>query len=145
MKSTIIPIMDIKKIITGKVIAIAIAGMLALPSAGYSQERDGDEADQPDMELPSTSGSGPWQNSAGSTIGTRDNGANSTNKPAVDPRLGPGAGTLGRPVTDGRGPGGNPDVPFDDNMNLVFLAGGIAFAFIAVRKRARLQAVPAKR
>lgn len=144
MKSTIIPIMDIKKIITGKVIAIAFAGMLALPLAAHSQEREGGEADQPDLETPSTTGSGPWQNSAGSTIGTRDNGANSTTKPAADPRLGPGAGTLGRPVTDGRGPGGNPDVPFDDNMNLLFLAGGIAFAFIAVRKKARLKAIPAK-
>lgn len=144
MKSTIIPIMDIKKIITGKLIAIAFAGILALPSAAYSQEREGDETDLPDMETPTSTGSGPWQNSAGSTIGTRDNGANSTNKPAADPRLGPGAGTLGRPVTDGRGPGGNPDVPFDDNMNLLFLAGGIAFAFIAVRKRARLNAVPVK-
>jgi hypothetical protein len=57
--------------------------------------------------------------------------------------LGPGAAL--RPTSgatpDGRGPGGNPDVPFDENMNLAFLAAGVVFAFMVVRKRTKLQAV----
>lgn len=35
----------------------------------------------------------------------------------------------------------NPDVPFDDNMNLVFLAIGLLFAAVVIVKRLRKNAV----
>lgn len=146
MKTMTISIKGMNKILTGKMLAFAIAGMLALPVAAYSQDRESGDGAQEEMEAPSSTSSGPWQNSAGSTIGTRDNTptvGNATTRPAADPRLGPGGGSLSRgAVGDGRGPGGNPDVPFDTNMNLAFLLAGIVFAFIVVRKKLRLKAVP---
>ncbi len=40
------------------------------------------------------------------------------------------------------GPGDeNPDVPFDDNMNLIFLAAGIVFAVFIISKKLRKNAV----
>ncbi len=138
-------IKGIRRTLTGKMMAFAFAGLLALPLAAHSQDREGDGS-QDDMEAPASTNSGPWQNSAGSTIGTRDNSptvGNATTRPAADPRLGPGGGSLNRgPVADGRGPGGNPDVPFDSNMNLAFLLAGVVFAFTVVRKRLKLKTVP---
>ncbi|MBL0358975.1 MAG: hypothetical protein IPP72_19880 [Chitinophagaceae bacterium] len=140
MKATNMFIKDVTKIVTGRVLAITLAGILALPVAAYSQEQEADAQDI-EVEAPSTS-SGPWQNSAGATIGTRDNSNPTPARPATDPRLGPGGGTLARgPVTTAGGPGGNPDVPFDDNMNLAFLVAAVVFAFTVVRKKMRLKAV----
>lgn len=36
---------------------------------------------------------------------------------------------------------GNPDVPFDENMNLVFLAIGLLFAAVVIVRRLRKNAV----
>lgn len=41
------------------------------------------------------------------------------------------------PPNDG---GGNPEVPFDNNMNLVFLAAGILFAVIITVRQLRKRA-----
>ncbi len=125
------------------------------PAAVFSQV----ESSQGDQELEtrpaasgSSTGSGPWQNSAGSSVGTRDNnntnaaGGNTGtngNTNGKDPRLGPGGGTMARggATTDGRDPGGNPDVPFDDNMNLLFLAAGLVFAGVVAGKRWKVKPV----
>ncbi len=143
----------LSRLVTGKFIAFTLAGMLALPLAAHSQEQQDDDPYQDDeqMEVPTTTG--PWQNSDGAAIGSTSpvnstvistgtgSGASSPNKNA--PRLGRGGGALGRgPVTTAGGPGGNPDVPFDENMNLIFLAGGLIFAYLAVTGRLKLKAVP---
>lgn len=38
-------------------------------------------------------------------------------------------------------PGDVPDVPFDSNMNLIFLAGGVLFAGVILAKRLRKKAI----
>ena len=142
MKAMTISRKEVTRFVTGKMLAITIAGMLVLPVAAFSQQPEEGGEDQ-QVETPSSTNSGPWQNSAGSTIGTRDNNAaGSAARPAADPRLGPGGGSLSRPAAPlAGGPGGNPDVPFDSNMNLAFLAAGLVFAFTVVRKRLRLRTV----
>ncbi len=75
-------------------------------------------------------GEGPWQNSAGSAVGTTDVNTNSGSSAGSANRPG------GRPTAAQRpDPGGNPDVPFDNNMNLVFLAAGLIFAFWIAKRR----------
>lgn len=132
-----------KKNVSGRMIAIMIVAMFTLPAVAFSQEA---EDEQQVEETESATGTGPWQNSAGSVIGTRDNGtavssattSAGTNKPARDPRLGPNGGSLNRgAVGDGRDPGGNPDVPFDENMSLVFLAGALVFSWFVAKKKMR--------
>jgi hypothetical protein len=128
---------------------ILIAAALTSPSASYGQSNQGDSYDD-EPAVQSTSNSGPWQNSAGATIGTRDdNSANGAVRQAT-PALGPGGGTLGRPAAGPTpdatgGPGGNPDVPFDTSMNIMFLAGGIAFAYAIYRRRLKLKPAVAER
>jgi len=81
----------------------------------------------------------PWGNSGGATIGTRsdystNNGTAGTSSSGANRAVSqrPGGATI-----DGRDPPGNPDVdvPFDDNMNLMFLAAAIAFGVWVVKKR----------
>lgn len=149
MKLQMISINKAKKNVNGRMIAIMIAAMFALPAVGFSQEA---EDEQQVDETETSTGRGPWQNSAGSVIGTSDNGTavssapassgTATNRPAADPRLGPRGGSLNRgAVGDGRDPGGNPDVPFNENMTLVFLAGAVAFAYGVAKKKMRPAAV----
>ena len=45
---------------------------------------------------------------------------------------------------DNRDPNGNPDVPFDSNMNLAFLAIGLVFALVVYRRRVKGAEVKAK-
>ncbi len=115
-------------------IAVAIA---LLPAVGFSQEaEDQPVQEDPQVERPSGSStnsglsSSPWGGNSSSTpaVETQQQrpGANPTN-PALRP-VG-GSTVLADPA-----PGGNPDVPFDDNMNLGFLAVGIVFAFVVFRK-----------
>lgn len=116
------------------VIAIAI-GMF--PVAGFSQEAE-DQPVQQDPQVERPSGS-----STSSGFSTSPWGGNSSSTPAVEapqqrPSSNPANPSLrpvgGNSVLDDPGPGGNPDVPFDDNMNLGFLAVGIVFAFVVYRK-----------
>ena len=121
--------------------------MVLAPVAAFSQveEEQQDPAslnvDQQQANSPAT-GTGPWQNSAGASVGTRDNNSSSTTARPAAPNAGAGT-TVHRPgagsTADGRDPGGNPDVPFDDNMNLAFLAVGVVFAFVVARKRLKLK------
>lgn len=86
-----------------------------------------------DINQPVVGNSSPWGN-AGADNGTREG---ATVNPQ-DPRSGTGnvRSTLGRPATTlGHEPPNNPDVPFDDNMNLGFLLTGVAFAFWIGRKQ----------
>ena len=139
-----------KKMIKSKIVLVLIATVFLSPSVSFAQgtSRQGHDNDDDQPEVQSVSpNAGPWGNSAGSTIGSADI-TPSTEKP-VDPRLGPGGGTLGRPAgptPDATGgPGGNPDVPFDASMNLMFLAAGIVFAFVVYRRKFKLKAVTAEK
>jgi hypothetical protein len=133
--------------------AAIVTFFFCLPLAVFSQEQQQDEQQQfeespvdvnPVGTSTGTLSTSPWPNSSGSS--TQDNqstqgsnGANSSNtsaRPGSNPALRPvGGGT----VTTG-GPGGgfgipNPDVPFDDNMNLAFLVVGLVFVFVVFKKR----------
>jgi hypothetical protein len=91
--------------------------------------RSNSQDQQTDRTVPVVGGN-PWENSAGSTIGTNDVNSNNASSTGSANRA------ANRPGAAQRGdPGGNPDVPFDSNMNLVFLAAGLVFAFWVGKKR----------
>lgn len=142
-------LMGSSKFIKNKVTGFVLGGMLMLPAAAFSQEQRQDDQEEQssrtqeerEVRVPTTGSSTPWQNSAASSIGTTTNG-NANSSTARQPAR---PGTSARPLgasTDGRDPGGNPDVPFDDNMNLGFLAAGIVFALIVARKRFTVKPLP---
>jgi len=142
--------MKLKKTITVKVTALVIAGMLLGTTAVIAQEsesQDGQSDLQLQVEEPAVSSGnsgGVWGNSAGSSIGTPSSSNSAADRPA-NPNLGPGGGSLNRPAAPtGITPPGNPDVPFDDNMNLGFLAIGLVFAFVIFKKRLSLQPITVK-
>lgn len=98
---------------------------------------------------------------AGSNISTEDQGNNNNGNGRTDNLNGttgngtsgngnaPGAPrgglrTNGTVTREGRDPGGNPDVPFDTNMNIGFLTLGISFAVFMLRKRWKLQPIAIK-
>ncbi len=123
------------KMIKKKVAPVLLLGMTLFALPAFSQEAE--EGVQEEIApVSGGSSSSLWQNSAGSTVGTREDAQQSgTARPAADPRLGPGGGSI-RPGAAARpDPGGNPDVPFDENMNLAFLAAGVIFAAVVVRKK----------
>lgn len=136
-----------KEFLGRSLFTLIIAIFLLLPSKGFSQ-------DDQDVDVQSGSSSGsqqpdrngsvinssPWQNGAGSGA-TTDAGSATTGaaRPAAAQR--PGS-TLDGP--GGGDPGGNPDVPFDENMNLAFLAAGVVFAFYIAKKRLFSKAVTIK-
>lgn len=128
---------------------VLIAAALMSPSVSYGQSDQSESYDDEPAQSTSTTNAGPWQGSAGATIGTRENAASNVVRQAV-PALGPGGGTLGRPAAGSTpdatgGPGGNPDVPFDTSMNIMFLAGGVAFAYMVYRRRLKLKPVVAEK
>ncbi len=129
------------------VILIGVALLCTSTASAQSGVETEDSYDEPASRQGSAN-EGPWGNSAGSTIGTPDVSTPGTNANGAAPAnpLGPGGGTLGRPTAGPTpdatgGPGGNPDVPFDTNMNLMFLGAGIVFAYIAYRRRFKLKPV----
>ncbi len=126
-------------IIKSRIAILLLAVVMSAPVLSYAQS---DEEAEPATE--SASGTGPWGNSAASSVGSRSSSA-TTEASATDPRLNPGA--LARPAgatPDATGgPGGNPDVPFDAGMNLMFLAGGLVFAYVVYRRRFKLKPVAA--
>lgn len=131
-----------KKNIQVKAAALLVTAIMVAPAALMAQSDD-----EPEVET--STNSGPWQNSAGSTIGSSGNAITEGTARPADPNLNSAAGSAARPAAGPTpdatgGPGGNPDVPFDTNMNLVFLVAGISFAYIIYRRRLKLQAVPAK-
>ena len=138
-----------KNLIKSRTAAVLFVAVMLSPAFTFGQsgsrQNDNSNDEEPAAQSGGSTNSGPWGNSAGSTIGTREH---NTEKPVTDPRLGPGGGTLGRPAgptPDATGgPGGNPDVPFDTSMNLMFLAGGIVFAYLVYRRTFKLKAVTAE-
>ena len=129
-----------------------IAFSMLLPISAFCQEEQPAQEEQPlipattspsDQSARPIVGASPWANSAGSAIGTRS----TTDADVRNVTPATSRATLSRPgVTladpGGGGPGGNPDVPFDKNMNVAFLLVGAAFAFWAIRKRVTGRALP---
>lgn len=148
MKTMKLSFRGLKKVIQGKTIAVLITAALFTPLVSAAQdERQADDYD--DQPATQSSTSGPWGNSAGSTIGSAGNAASEGTARPADPRLNSGSAAArpaAGPTPDATGgPGGNPDVPFDPYMNLAFLAGGVAFAYVAYRRRLKLKAVTAEK
>lgn len=130
------------------VIAVAIG---FIPLAGFCQEAD----EQLVQDLPQVERGGadagssilstsPWPGNASATpnndaqqqsSGTTNNTSNTTQQRPGITTTAQRPGSRGNTVLDDPLPGGNPDVPFDDNMNLGFLAVGVVFAFVIIRKR----------
>jgi len=130
------------KAIQSKTTIFCIAAVLMSPVAAIAQSDD--------EPVETSTGTGPWEGRASSTIGSSGNALTEGTARTADPSLNPGTGTAARPgegptVDATGGPGGNPDVPFDSNMNLLFLAGGIGFAFIVYRRRLALKAIPVEK
>ena len=115
-----------------------------LPVAGFSQEAADEPLvqDAPQVERASGASSNgslstsPWPGNNSSRSNTTTN--QMLQRPGSNAALRPVAGNT---VLAGEDPGGNPDVPFDDNMNLGFLAVAIVFAFMVIRKRLMNKAV----
>lgn len=146
-----------KNAAANRMLAITFLGLVLAPVAAFSQQAEEENSGlstqpQPEGTAPSTtspgSGSALWENSAGAAIGTSEDNtgipaATTTTAPARDTRLGTatGSGIRAGATPDGRDPGGNPDVPFDDNMNLAFLAAGIVFSFLVITKKMKWKAI----
>jgi hypothetical protein len=130
-----------------KAMLICFTAMLALPFTVSAQQQEDDQQETyevPEMEAPEQSNTGnglaneETQGSGGAlgiqeVDGTGGRGGSTAG----------GTGTLGNPTPDNRDPGGNPDVPFDPVMNILFLAGGLVFAYVMYRKQ-RLKAITVK-
>lgn len=127
-----------------KVLVVLCAAVFMIPAAAFCQEEDAEETlirERTSVETPAlpNSNDGIWQNS-NSGAGVRDNNNSTNANPANNAgQARPGAaGAAARPngsVADGRDPGGNPDVPFDPNMNLAFLVTGVGFAYFIFRRK----------
>lgn len=117
--------------VSKRLAAVMLLLFIAVPLSSICQQADEgiiNRAEKPKGNTTPAIGSDrPWENNTGSSGGTvRPYGSgNAITKKG-------GATPLGGVDPD---PGGNPDVPFDDNMNLGFLAVGIVFAIVVVRKR----------
>lgn len=142
----------IGKAFTLRAAVVLFTAVCLSPAAAFSQE-DQDEIisrQRPAYETATPDrNDGIWPNS-NSNGGTRDNNDNSNNNSnsAASGQTRPGAaGTAARPTgstTDGRDPGGNPDVPFDPNMNLAFLVAGVGFAYYIFSRKLKTAAVKNK-
>ncbi len=146
MKTMKLSLKGIKKLIQSKTTVLCMVSVLLAPLAVSAQSEREALDDEPAVET--STNSGPWGNSAGSSVGSSGNGLTEGTARPADPNLSTPA-TAARPLSGPTpdatgGPGGNPDVPFDSNMNLVFLAAGVVFAFVVYRRRFKLKAVPAE-
>jgi hypothetical protein len=87
---------------------------------------------------PSTSNSASDNNAAAGSVDRYSNTGSAARPVTGGTAQRPAAGgtvTAGSPGGGGGFDGGNPDVPFDDNMNLAFLVVGLVFAFVVYKKR----------
>ena len=126
------------QIFRNKSLLLCFAALLALPLTGVAQQQEDDQQESyevPEMEAPE-------QGSAGTGLFNEETegSGGSLGIQEVDGTGGrggstAGTGTLSNPTPDGRDPGGNPDVPFDRNMNAVFLAGSLVFAAVVFYRR----------
>lgn len=141
-------------------IAFCLLLFTCIGSASNAQELQQEEQ-QPQNEFrpreesttpaqnPVTIGGGLWGNQQvqSTDANPQSNAANSDDANGNTESIGggvvsPGRGGIRRTTSAGVtreaagiNPAGNPDVPFDDNMNLVFLIVGLAFAFMVIRKK----------
>lgn len=137
----------IVQIFRNKALLFCFAAMLAFPLSGSAQQQEDDQTETyevPELEAPEQSNTGNGlaneeTEGAGGSLGIQEvDGTGGRGGSTAG-----GTGTLGNPTPDGRDPGGNPDVPFDRNMNIAFLIGGIGFAYMIYRRQ-RLKAVAVK-
>lgn len=131
--------------------SLVVVFAMLLPYVSYCQ----DEQQEGDEELGSGTnfirpGERPTSNGGNTTrwetVRRPVNGARADYNSTATTRPAGSAARPGGATVDLVDPGGPPDVevPFDDNMNLIFLAGAIAFAFWAVRKRLTAKPVTLK-
>ena len=131
---------------------LAIVFISAAPATVFCQEQqEAQEIEQPTIDTrpvdvntgtlntspwPSTGNSATDNNSSSGTV-DRPSNTNTAARPGTSSAQRPaGSGTvLDAPGGGGGFGGGNPDVPFDDNMNIGFLVVGLVFAFVVYRKR----------
>lgn len=115
-----------------------LAAFLAAPAVSQAQQQEDDQQETyevPELEAPAQSNTGGLANEdaqgSGGSLGIQEvDGTGGRGGSTAG-----GTGTLGNPTPDNRDPGGNPDVPFDTNMNIAFLIGGLVFAFVVYRRR----------
>lgn len=130
---------------------IAIVLICAAPVKAQEPEDD-QIIDQPTIDQGSTGNSSgtlstsPWPNNGSSSSSGSQasqsggaSGSGSAARPGTNPALRP----VGGGTTLERDPGGNPDVPFDDDMNLGFLVVGLVFAFVVFKKQMENKAIVA--
>lgn len=129
-----------------KTTLLLLAGTICFTSMASAQSFDEEGIDEGSSTEQSSGANDIWgDQTPASAIGSTDISTTpleiTTNKPAnsaTGHALRPAAG----PTPDATGgPGGNPDVPFDTNMNILFLAIGLVFAFIIFKKRSKLSTV----
>jgi uncharacterized membrane protein YgcG len=131
---------------------LAMVFISAAPATVFCQEQ---EEEQQPIEQPTvdpnpvdvntgTLNTSPWpsgNNNANNNTGTVDRSTGAAARPNTNSAQRPGnggtvlSGPGGGGGFGGGGTGGNPDVPFDDNMNIGFLIVGLVFAFVVYRKR----------
>jgi hypothetical protein len=144
-----IPIMAISMLKKYTVLA-AVCGFVSLPGISFGQIEESSSNATQEAARPS-SGSSLWGNSAASGIGSTSiipsagNQREDVNAAGTvrsingveQPRSSTGSTIRLRtgPTTDGRDPGGNPDVPFDTNMNICFLIAGLLFSVWVIKKK----------
>jgi len=125
-----------KTMIRSKVFILFFVGMLSMPFATFAQQQEDDHTDGyevPELEAPESSGgavtplNGNEEVSSGGSLGIQDPRGGSTANNSNGPFIGS--------TMDDRDPGGNPDVPFDPVMNLVFLCSGLVFAYFISRRQ----------
>jgi hypothetical protein len=127
---------------------VAAFAML-LPFSAFSQDEQQDEQDlnsggnyrQAERPAPSAGGT-PWENSRRASARpdyTTPGTTGAASRPAA-------ARPVGGATVDLVDPGGPPDVevPLDENLTLIFLAGAIVFAFWVAKKRMTAKAVAVK-
>lgn len=131
------------------------------------QAQEQEPQSEPQSEIPSATPSNngssslnpglqtsPWESASSSQTNSQDNNQNTvtdgSNSSAASGGTNVGTATGGRPngirrnsnSTAQRGdPGGNPDVPFDSGMNLMFLIGGLLFALRVALRKFRLKPI----
>ena len=140
---------------TKHVAFIAIVLICAAPVNSNAQDPEDQQViDQPTTDPASTGNNtgtlstSPWPNngsssSSGSQATQSGDGGGSgvAARPGTNPALRPVGG--GITLDRAGGPGPNPDVPFDDTMNLGFLVVGLVFAFVVFKKRMANKAIVA--
>ena len=138
---------------TKQVAFIAIVLICIAPVISKAQDQEDQQViNQPTTDPTSTGNSNgtlstsPWPNngsSSSSGIQATQSGEAGGSGAAARPGTNPAQRPVGGGTTLGRDPGGNPDVPFDDTMNLGFLVVGLVFAFVVFKKRMASKAIVA--